>query len=52
VHRSAAAAAAAAAAAKKFARDKSLADYAEAVVQILIELKVPGVQWLELTEAA
>lgn len=38
------------AAAKNSARDKSLADYAEAVVQILIDLKVPGVQWLELTE--
>ena len=34
------------------ARDKSLADYAEAVVQILIEMKAPGCQWLALTEAA
>ena len=32
------------------ARDKSLADFAEGVVQILIEMKVPGVQWLALTE--
>ncbi len=40
------------AAAKKTARDKSLADFAEGVVQILIEMKVPGVQWLELTELA
>ena len=32
------------------ARDKSLADFAEGVVQILIEMNVPGVQWLELTE--
>lgn len=46
------AAAYAADAAKKTARDKSLADYAEAVVQILIELKAPGCQWLALTEAA
>ena len=34
------------------ARDKSLADYAEAVVQMLVEMKVPGAQWLELTEVA
>ena len=34
------------------ARDKSLADYAECVVQILIEMKAPGCQWLPLTEAA
>ena len=34
------------------ARDKSLAEYAEAVVQILIDMKTPGCQWLELTEAA
>ena len=32
------------------ARDKSLANYAEAVVQILIEMKAPGCQWLDLTE--
>ena len=32
------------------ARDKSLADFAEGVVQILIEMNVPGVQWLALTE--
>lgn len=34
------------------ARDKSLADFAEGVVQILIEMKAPGCQWLVLTEAA
>ncbi len=49
---SAADAADAAAAAKELARDKSLANYAEAVVQILIEMKAPGCQWLELTEIA
>jgi hypothetical protein len=32
------------------ARDKSLADFAEGVVQILIEMKAPGCQWLALTE--
>lgn len=48
----AAAAYAAADAAKKSARDLSLAEYAEAVVQILIDLKAPGCQWLELTEMA
>lgn len=32
-------------------RDKVLADFAEDVVQILIEMKAPGCQWLELTEA-
>ena len=32
------------------ARDKSLANFAEGVVQILIEMNVPGVQWLPLTE--
>ena len=31
------------------ARDKSLSEYAEAVVQILIEMKAPGCQWLALT---
>jgi hypothetical protein len=30
------------------ARDKSLAVYAESVVQLLIEMKAPGVQWLDL----
>ena len=34
------------------ARDKSLADFAEGVVQILIEMKAPGCQWLSLTEIA
>jgi hypothetical protein len=34
----------------KSARDRSLAEYAEAVVQILIEMKAPGCQWLVLTE--
>ena len=42
----------AAAAAKNNANDESLASFAEAVVQILIEMKVPGCQWLPLTEAA
>jgi len=45
-------AAAYAAAARSQARDKALADYAEAVVQILIKLNAPGCQWLVLTEAA
>ena len=43
--------AAAAAYAAAAARDKSLADFAEGVVQILIEMKAPGCQWLALTEA-
>jgi hypothetical protein len=30
------------------AHDKSLAVYAESVVQLLIEMKAPGVQWLDL----
>lgn len=38
--------------AKKSTRDKSLADYAEAIVQILIDMKAPGCQWLDLTEVA
>ena len=46
----AAADAAAAAYAAADARDKSLADFAEGVVQILIEMKAPGCQWLALTE--
>ena len=45
------AAASAAAYADAAARDKSLADFAEGVVQILIEMKAPGCQWLALTEA-
>lgn len=49
---SAAIAASTVADAEKSARDKSLADYAEAVVKILIELKAPGCQWLALTEVA
>ncbi len=48
----AAAYAAYAAYAEKAARDKSLAEYAEAVVQILIDMKAPGCQWLPLTEVA
>ena len=35
-----------------YARDKSLAAFAEGVVQILIEMKAPGCQWLALTEIA
>jgi hypothetical protein len=46
----AAADAADAAAAAADARDKSLADFAEGVVQILIAMDVPGVQWLALTK--
>ena len=34
-----------------YARDKSLASFCEGVVQILIDMKVPGAQWLSLTEA-
>jgi len=30
------------------ARDKRLADFCEAVVQILIDMKVPGVKWLDV----
>jgi len=48
----AAAAYAADAAAAADARDKSLASFAEGVVQILIEMKAPGCQWLALTEIA
>jgi hypothetical protein len=33
-------------------RDKSLTGFAEDIVQILIAMKAPGCQWLELTEAA
>src|SRR5208337_959200 len=33
-------------AAASAARDKSLSEYAEAVVQILIEMKAPGCEWL------
>ena len=46
-----AAADAAADAAAAAARDKHLTEFAEGVVQILIEMKVPGVQWLVLTES-
>jgi hypothetical protein len=45
-----AAADAAAAAAADAASDLSLSDFAEGVVQILIAMNVPGVQWLALTE--
>lgn len=34
------------------ARDKSLAAFAEGVVQILIDMKAPGCKWLALTEVA
>jgi len=37
-------------AAKKKAPDEALSDFAEGVVQILIEMKAPGCQWLFLTE--
>jgi hypothetical protein len=45
------ASASAAAAGGADARDKSLAGFCEAVVQILVEMKAPGCQWLALTEA-
>jgi hypothetical protein len=45
-------AAAAAAAARPNVYDKSLSDFAEEVVQILIEMNAPGCQWLGLTEMA
>jgi hypothetical protein len=41
---------AARAAARAAARDKALADFAEAVVQVLIEMKAPGCEFLSLTE--
>ena len=47
----AAAAADAANAADAAERDRVLAEFAEEVVQILIDLKAPGRQWLSLTEA-
>ncbi|MGD9881234.1 MAG: hypothetical protein AB7F22_07695 [Reyranella sp.] len=43
-------AAAAAAAANAATRDRSLAEFAEGVVQILIAMGAPGCQWLYLTE--
>jgi hypothetical protein len=48
---SAAAAKVAAKAASTAAYDKSLAAFAEEVVQLLIEMKAPGSQWLGLTTA-
>jgi hypothetical protein len=39
-------------AARAHARDQVLEDFAEGVVQILIEMGAPGCQWLSLTEAA
>jgi hypothetical protein len=45
----AAAAAAAASAAAYAAADKVLAEFAENVVQILVEMKAPGCRWLYLT---
>lgn len=47
---SAASAASTAAKAADSGRDKALADFCEDVVQILIEMKAPGCQWLFLTE--
>lgn len=35
-----------------YARDKHLSEFAEDVVQVLIEMNVPGAEWLVLTEAA
>ncbi len=40
----------AARAASEAASDKALSDFAEGVVQILITMEAPGVQWLSLTE--
>ena len=37
---------------RALARDKALAGYAEDVVKILIDMKVPGVQWLDLAAAS
>ena len=34
------------------ARDKSLAEFAEEVVQLLVEMNAPGCQWLDLAELA
>jgi hypothetical protein len=48
----AAAAAYAYAAAAAAARDRELAFFAEEIVQILIVMKAPGTEWLDLTEAA
>ena len=42
----------AAKAAAKAAKDKELSFFAEEVVQILITMKAPGTEWLDLTEAA
>lgn len=50
--RAVAAAARAVAAAVAAARDQALSNYAEDVVQILIDMKAPGCQWLYLTEEA
>lgn len=47
-----ASAAACAASAAADARDKHLSEFAEDVVQVLIEMNVPGTEWLVLTEAA
>lgn len=47
-----AAAATAAAYADADACDKQLSEFSEGVVQILIDMKAPGCQWLFLTEAA
>jgi hypothetical protein len=35
-------------AARAEAQDKLLSDFAEGVVQVLIEMKAPGCQWLDL----
>jgi hypothetical protein len=41
-----------AAAAESKARDEQLSAFAEGVVQILIAMRAPGCEWLDLTEAA
>ena len=46
-----AAAAATAAATNNVERDKILSQFAEGIVQILVEMDAPGCQWLDMTEA-
>jgi len=45
------AAAATAAATNNVERDKILSQFAEGIVQILVEMDAPGCQWLDMTEA-
>jgi hypothetical protein len=41
-----------AAAKSTFAHDKSLAAFCEEIVQVLISMRAPGCEWLDLAEAA